>query len=102
MRKSLVDCAASGKVSESRRADMARRAFFRCAARLFAYASCSGVPVARTASVVHAAEGATAPLAWRARRNVTGYNRKAARRAHGRLAPGTQALGRRGDLYWCG
>ena len=57
---SLVDCAARGKVAESRRADMARKRFFRCALS-FAYASCSSVPVARAASVVHAAVGATAP-----------------------------------------
>src|SRR6185312_11991739 len=61
--RSLVDCAAGGKVSESRRANMARRANFPLRRRSFAYASCSGVSVACTGSVVHAAAGATAP--WR-------------------------------------
>ena len=62
MRKSLVDCAARGKLFKSRRANMAQSTNLpplrRCS---FAYASCNGVSVACAMSVVHAAMGATAP-----------------------------------------
>ena len=47
--------------------------------------------------------GRDRPPAWRARPDVTGYNRNATRpRAHRRLAPGAPALGGRGDLYRAG
>ena len=49
--KSVVDCTAGGKLSESWRADMARGHFFAMRCHLFAYASCSGVPVACAVSV---------------------------------------------------
>ena len=103
MRKSLVDCAAGGKLSESRRADMARRAHFSDAPpflriRIMQQRACGLCRVRSTRR-----SGRDRPPAWRARPDVTGYNRKAARpRANRRLAPGTPALGGRGDLYRAG
>ena len=98
---SLVDCAAHGKVSESWRADMARRTFFQIR-HPFAYASCSGVPVACAVSVVHAAVGATAPGVESPDLMSLDTTAKPSATRHRRPAPGTPALGGRGDLYRAG
>ena len=67
MRKSLVDCAARGKVSESRRADMARRAHFSDAPlflriRIMQRRACGLCRVRSTRR-----SGRDRPPAWRAR-----------------------------------
>src|SRR6476660_7814181 len=100
---SLVDCAAGGKVSQSRRADMARRAHFPDAPlflriRIMQHCVCGLYRVRSTRR-----SGRDRPPAWRALSDVTGYNRTTAGSgATRRPAPGTPALGGRGDLYGAG
>src|SRR3954452_10336792 len=93
---SLVDRLAGAKVSESWRADMARWPSLRI--RIMQRCACGLYRVRSTRR-----GGRDRPPAWRALSDVTGYYRTTARPgATRRPAPGTPALGGRGDLYGAG